>query len=490
MYSVLRFAIKQESAHYEYCNTITKAANNLRNAVLFRMRQVLTFVDKPQTQWTSNEKEIHDEIESTLSIMNRCAEKYKMPSSGKTFLNYGFMDALMKTTNNPDYFCKQLPRQSAQQIIKEVVSSMKSFYTALRSYNAEPDKFTGRPKLPGYSKSGGNHSVVLTNQDCVVYETSVGNEVCHEIKLPFCRERFHIGKAPVNGKLKQASIVPSHGVFLLILVFEDGQEPLVLKETSRICAIDMGVDNLAAITNNVGKPCLLFKGGIAKSINQWYNKRMAQVMSEQTSSTKTKFVMTPEADGICLKRNNQLNDLFHKTAKNIVQWCIDNNIDTIVIGKTKFWKQETNIGKKNNQNFVQIPFDILRRGITYRAERCGIKIVEQEESYTSAASFVDDDKIPVYGKNDNEAHFSGKRIQRGVYRNADGSKVNADLNASANILRKAFPDAFNCCSVNFNDVVVIAHPDYEKVVKLRKQQFKNKKPASKAKLRRQVKKNK
>lgn len=477
MYSVLKFAIRPGSEHYEYCDTITKAANNLRNAVLFRMRQVLTFSEKPQEQWTANEKEIHDEIETALPEMNKRSHKYSTPCAGKTFLNYNFMDALLKVTRNPDYYCSGLPRQAAQQIIKEVVASMKSFYAALCVYKAEPRKFTGRPKLPGYSKSGGNHAVTLTNQDCVMYS----KETRHSIKLPLCKQRFDIGAAPVSGKLKQASIVPTHGIFMLILVFDDGKSSPVQKEVSRICAIDMGVDNIAAITNNIGKPCLLFKGGVAKSINQWYNKQMSKFMRNQEDSSKT--------DTLCLQRNNRLSDFINKVAKNIVQWCIDNDIDTIVIGKTKFWKQEANMGPKSNQNFVQIPFDKLRFGIAYRAERNGIRVVEQEESYTSAASFVEKDEIPVYGKNDDKANFSGKRIQRGLYRNADGSVVNADLNASANILRKAFPDAFNDCGVDFSSVVVILHPDYEKAIKLREQQFTNKKPTSKTKLRRLARKN-
>lgn len=486
MYSVLKFSIKKGSGYYEYCDSITKAANNLRNAVLFRMRQVLTFTEKPKEQWTSNEKEIHDEIEAALPYMNKRANKYVMPCVGNTFLSYNFMDALLKVIHNPDYCCHDLPRQSAQQIIKEVVASMKSFYAAVREYKAAPAKFTGRPKLPGYSKSGGNHAVVLTNQDCTLYKKGID----HSVKLPLCKQRFNIGAAPVEGKLKQASIVPMHGIFMLVLVFDDGITVPAKRETSRICAIDMGVNNIAAITNNVGKPCLLFKGGIAKSINQGYNKQMAQIMSKQTTGTTTKFAMTPEAEALCLKRNNRLSDLMHKTAKHIVQWCIDNEIDTIVIGKTKFWKQETNIGAKNNQNFVQIPFDKLRFDIAYRAERVGIKVVEQEESYTSVASFMAKDTIPVYGKNDSDAKFTGKRIRRGVYRNADGSEINADLNASANILRKAFPAAFEGPDVNFGDIIIIVHPDLEKVVALRNRQLAKKKTASKAKLRRQARKNK
>lgn len=484
MYSVVKFQIRQGNEFFDYCDRLTKAANNLYNAALFRVRQVLTFTNKPQSQWTANEWEVFHELESALPLMNQVSkhQHYQMPSAGKTFLSYMFLNTLLHVTNNPDYTSENISAHTAQATLKKVVANMKSFYAAIREYSKAPEKFTGRPKLPKYGKPGSNRTVEISNQECVIYAKADGGA---EIKLPKIHKRFDIGDTSIIGKLMQASIVPLHSIFLLILVLDDGQPEPKPEEPSRICAIDMGVNNIAAITNNVGKPCLLFKGGIAKSINQWYNKQIAKIMSEQTTDSKAKFVMTPEADALCLKRNNRLNDLMHKTAKAIVEWCKTNDIDTIVIGKTKFWKQETNIGAKNNQNFVQIPFDTLRWDISYRAAREGINVIEQEESYTSVASFMAKDSIPVYRENDSDAKFSGRRIRRGVYRNADGSEINADLNGSANILRKAFPDAFKEQSVpDFQSVVIVQHPDYEKVVALRNKQFAMKKTISKAKLRR------
>lgn len=490
MYSVVKFQIRQGDDFFDYCDRITRAANNLYNAALFRVRQVITFTNKPQAQWTTNEWEVFRELEAALPLMNQVSRrrKYQMPTAGKNFLSYMFLNTLLHVTDNPDYTAEDISAQAAQMTLKKVEANMKSFYAAVREYKKAPGKFTGKPKLPGYGKPGANRAVELNNQDCVLYAKPDGGM---EVKFPLIRKRFNIGHAPISGKLKMASIIPSHGIFLLILVMDDGKESSATKTPNRICAIDMGVNNLAAITNNIGKSCLLFKGGVAKSINQRYNKQLAKIMSEQTTGSAKKFVMTPEAHILCRNRNARISDLMHKTAKAIVEWCKTNDVDTIVIGRTKFWKKEAGIGAKNNQEFVQLPLDMLRWYIAYRAEREGINVIEQEESYTSKASFTAGDTIPVYGKTDGEAKFTGKRICRGVYRNADGTEVNADLNGSANILRKAFPDAFDGKPApDFQSVVIIRHPDLEKAAVLRQRQLANKKPASKAKLRRQARKQK
>lgn len=142
------------------------------------------------------------------------------------------------------------------------------------------------------------------------------------------------------------------------------------------------------------------------------------------------------------------------------------------------------MGKKNNQTFVQLPLYKLILNITYRAERCGIRVINRDESYTSKASFLDNDAIPTYGKNDEEYKFSGKRIKRGLYKAADGTVINADLNGSANILRKEFPDAFASHQPDFGNVIVIRHPDLENAKNNHKKQLAEPKTISKSKTKR------
>lgn len=194
---------------------------------------------------------------------------------------------------------------------------------------------------------------------------------------------------------------------------------------------------------------MLYKGGALKSANQWYNKQMADCRSlamkghTADEAAKLGLLHTKKMQSLSRRRNQFFHDTMHKIASDIVHFCLASGITTIVIGKNKNWKQKSNIGHVNNQNFVQIPLETLRWMITYKAESAGLIVVEQEESYTSKASLVDGDEIPVYGKETkNLVAFSGRRIKRGLYRTGSGQIINADLNGAGNILRKYIPDAF------------------------------------------------
>ena len=489
MYHTISFVVNKDHDFYDYCNTSTQAVNNLRNAVLFRIRQVFTFVNKPFERLTTNELEIYNEIKNALSAMG---EKYAMPTKEKPRLSYAFLNKLMRVTENQDFFCKNISKQTAQHVLQNTVSEMKSFYALRKMYFQNPSSLNGRPELPHYGKKGGNHTVTLTNQDCIVYETKDGG---HEVKFPLNDKRFQLGNMLIPGRLMQVEIKPTHGIFVLLLTFNDGIDEVksVSEKPTRICGIDLGVNNLAAITNNLGIPSLLFKGKIIKSVNRYYNKIYAGIQSKQTKGSPDKFKSTPESDALCLWRNNHIDDFMNKTAARIIDWCIDNKIDTIVIGINKNWKQEINIGKVNNQNFVQIPFLKFKKMIQYRAEAVGICIIEQEESYTSKASFFDNDYIPTYGIDDKDAHFSGKRCKKQrFYKTADGTVINADLNGSANIIRKAIPDAFDKCQPDFDNVWIYNHPDelYIERNKLLQWETRLSHESSKSKLKRLAKKQK
>lgn len=488
MYTVINCQVGVSSGPvFEYFDKITKAGNCLYNATLFRIRQVLTLTEKPPEKWTDNEREVYDEILKALPLMPK---KFAMPTKGRSILSYEFLNALLKASDNPDYRREGLPVQSAQHVIKDAVRAMKSFRHATKEYYKKPSSFTGKPKLPGYHQKGGNSTIILTNQDCVVYPKKDGPG--YEVKFPKFDKRMDLGNAPITGRLKQVTIKPNHGIFIVSFVFENSDKNPEFVEPRRICSIDPGLENLAAITSNIGAPCLLLKGGVVKSINQLYNKLMANEASQQTSGTVNKFHMTDKTHRICLRRNNQINDFMQKTAARIVNWCVENKIDTIVIGTNRMQKQGINLGHKTNQSFVQVPFSKLRSLITYRAERYGIQVIEREESYTSKASFLDNDYIPTYGVDDKNAHFSGTRPKRGIYKAKDGTRINADLNGSGNILRKEFPSAF--CEdgqvPDFNSVIIIRHPDYDRATANRKKQLSVPHIDSKSKLRRLAKKEK
>lgn len=454
MYSVTQIQIDRKHELYDYCDRVTRAANNMYNTTLFYIRQVMTGTQKEPDKLTKNEKEVLDIVAKVVTKSNG---KYKMPTAKKFLMSYGFLDYLFKVTNNPDYFCSDLPSHIRQNAIKRAVQDVKNFFASIRAYREDPSKFVGEPKLPHYKRKGGRCTAYSSNQECTVKPQKDGT---FEIKLPTIDIHCKVGNE-VKGNLKQTEIKPVHDIFVLIFVFEEKKELPPLKPKKRICSIDFGVNNLAAITNNIGAPCLLFKGNALKSANQWYNKELARVQSAQMSQTGKKFFASNQTKRICVKRNNYTDDFIHKTAKGIILWCLLYRIDTIVLGINKLWKLRTNLGKVNNQNFVDIPFYKLQKTIKYLAERHGIRVVEQEESYTSKASFFDNDYIPVFGDGPRtKRNYSGKRVKRGIYKTADNTLISADLNGSANIGRKAYPDLFNRDTVSsFNDIIIIKHPD-------------------------------
>lgn len=445
MYNTVKVEIKRSHPLYEYCDNVCHAANNLYNTALYRVRQVMTGVRKESNKLTQNEKEVLSEVQDFVDHN----PSFTMPTADKWFLSYNFLNALMYYTQNVDFCNSGLSKQTAQHVLKKVVNNMKSFCKASKSFSRNPESFTGVPKLPDYKKSGGVSTVEFTNQDCVVKEQNDR----FFVKFPYTNEVCQIKKT--SGKLKSVTLKPYFDVFYFSFVFEtpdvfvpiekdEHEEKIIFTEPNRCIAIDFGVNNLAAISNNFNQKGLLIKGGIVKSKNQWFNKINAQLQS-----AKDQGVLLDLYNNNWINRNNFMTDIMHKYADYIVKYCISNNVDTIIIGSTKGWKQKSNMGKENNQTFVGIPFDMLKKYITYRAINNGINIIYQEESYTSKASFVDKDEIPVYGKlNTKEITFSGKRIKRGLYKNKDGSVVNADLNAAANIGRKALPNLF--VSVNFD----------------------------------------
>lgn len=478
-YRIRDFRINRKHVLFGYCDTVTSLCCNLENAVRFRQRQLITAVKKAPADRTENERSVITEIMDTLPLMSK---PYPVPSEKRYTYGYGFYDSLLKLTENPDYLAEGLPRQTAQQSIKKCVRDVKGFFSSVKAYKKDKTGFTGVPQFPGYHRKGGHATAVITNQDAVL--RSSGKDTF--LKLPLTKETLLTGDLPEGAKVKEVRIKPDNGTYVLSLVLEcDLPDVTFSEKPERIAAIDMGVDNLMAVTNNCGLECLLYKGGAAKSVNRLYNKTAAGIVSEQTLSTGKKFVPTEGYYAITNHRNDTIRDLFHKTAKHFISWCVENRIDTIVMGKNRHWKQACDIkSDAARQNFVQLPFDMLRNDISYLAKANGIRYVEQEESYTSQASFVDRDYIPVYGKNDEKATFSGirgpKRYNgmykpsgfRGIYRTASGMFINSDLNGSANILRKAFPDAFKN-GLDFTNVRIIRHPDIEKAAALKERQLKS-----------------
>ena len=428
MYGSVRFHISRNRypALFDYCAAMTGRSKNLRNAVLFRMRQWFTSCDKKILQ--PMQEEVRKEVWLTCEKTGR-----RIP--GKV-ISYYFMDKLLRVTENPDYF-SGLPMQSAQAIAKETVTEFKNWLKALSLYRKEPGLFTGRPKIPGYTR--GDHRILtLTNQDCVVYEREDGSQY---LKLPLTKETLDV-RIPEGAVLKEVKLKPYYSDYEIVLVYEQKPETGNRKGLF-IGGIDLGVENIIAFVGNDGEEPILYKGGALKSRNQFCNKQKAKYTGilMKGHDPKKVHVHTRRLDHIERKRSAFLRDEMHRISARLIRECVRRGIGTLVIGKNVQWKTGSSMGRKTNQSFVQIPHSTLIWMIRYKAEREGIEVFEQEESYTSQASFLDHDEIPVYG-NETEHSFSGRRIKRGLYRSKDGTVFSADVNGSANIIRKAVPNAF------------------------------------------------
>lgn len=232
----------------------------------------------------------------------------------------------------------------------------------------------------------------------------------------------------------QVRLVPKLNHYVVEVIYDNPCCDLDLDKT-KVAGVDLGLSNLATVTSNSFKPFAV-NGKPLKSINQFFNKQKAEIQNKLGNKSSNRL------QKLCTKRTFKVDDYLHKSSRLIINYLIQNNVGTLVIGKNDNWKQESNMGKRNNQNFVQIPHDRFIHQLKYKAELVGINVVINEESYTSKASFLDLDTIPTYKKGIKHT-FSGKRIQRGMYKSKSGRLINADVNGSYNIMIKAVPNAFS-----------------------------------------------
>ena len=347
----------------------------------------------------------------------------------KKYLRYESAYHALK--DNENY--KLLNTDIAQQTMKVVDRNFKSFFALINKAKQCDYKFSNI-KLPHYLPKDGYFMLIIprfTVKDGY-FTVPMSNAFKKEfgtVKLPFPK---NLDKKQV----KEIRIIPKHNCkfFEIDFVYIQEQQTMQLNPNNAL-GIDLGLDNLATCVTNTGASFIV-DGKKLKSINQWYNKENARLQSiKDKQGIKG---LTNRQYRLLTKRNNRVNYYMNKTARIIVNYCIQNNIGNIVVGYNLDWKRNINIGSCNNQNFAQIPHGNLRVKIKSLCERYGINYVEQEESYTSQADFFANDTLPVYNAdNPQEYNFRGKRISRGQYRTYQGTIINADCNGALNILRKS-----------------------------------------------------
>ncbi len=345
---------------------------------------------------------------SSLSkeLYNRC--NYLMRQAWFKQERLPDINILVKETQSLDCFQNLHNTKTAKQTIRMIINDWSNFKKALNAYKKEKSKFMRYPKPPHYKNK---------LAQVVFYNETIRKKPMKAGILQPTNDCFAIKS---DKPFKQLVVTPKTFGFMVEVQYELPNLPKPKTKKENFCCIDIGLNNLATITSDKHSP-ILINGRIVKSFNRYYNKNVSKKSSR--------------------KRYFRIENYFHHVSKLIVENCAKHNIGTIVIGKNDGWKTGMKLGKKITQNFCSVPFCNLLQKIQYKANALGIDVVFTEESYTSQASFLDRDEIPIWKKGQkNEQSFSGTRVKRGLYRSAEGTLLNADANGSANIGRKVFPN--------------------------------------------------
>lgn len=335
----------------------------------------------------------------------------------KTYLNYNANYYVTKDQECYTY----LPTKVFCQTLKMVDRNFRSFFSLLKNK-------TVKNKIPKYlDKEKGRFITIFPKQALSLREFKKSG------KIHLSKTEILINTKIANFDLiKEVRVVPKLGFYVIDIVYEVKEKKH--RDTGIVSSIDIGLNNLSTVTFNNGDNPLLINGRPLKSINQYYNKKKAKYQEKLKNKHTSRKIQK-----LTNKRNNKVKDYLHKASHALVNQLVSKDVSTLVIGKNTSMKQDINMGHRNNQNFTQLPIFRFVDMLRYKCELYGIKVVFTEESYTSKYSFFDGDFVPVLGDG-KKPEPSGKRVRRGLYRTKEGKLVNADVNGSYNIMKKAIPN--------------------------------------------------
>lgn len=458
----------KSSVFWKYFSENTTDTRCMRNTANFYIRNTMTGIQKSPEKRTALETEVLHDVFTGIQKANSEARKrflskcelfirtggmksavqrsklvqtvFPYPTKGKWFLSYETLDAIFKNTDHPVY--RRMNSQVNQNAVRKTVKSWMGYFKSMKEYAACPEKFLGKPKLPGYIRT--QQATAWWTKQTAKLSFQAGMAYLQFVNL---KEVLCIGKESQYRGVNyvKTEVKHFHGQYRILITLDDHvKEPELPKNPKRILGIDPGVDNLLTVAGNFGKAPFIIRGGVVKSINQRFNKRRAELVASLTKGYDNSHSHKDShaLDALSRKREDTLRDIFYKCTWYLVRYAKVHRVDVIVIGYNPLQKQEISMGKQNNQTFVSIPFQKLRETIRMIAHREGIPVVMQDESYTSKASCLDQDPVPDYKQEEVPPEFSGKRIKRGLYQSAKSILINADVNGAANIIRKRYPDAF------------------------------------------------
>jgi len=334
---------------------------------------------------------------------------------------------------------KELKSQPSQCVLQIVDRAWKSYFVAIKDWKKNKTKYLGMPKLPGYKKKDGRFMWSIKNNCAYIKEDG-------EIHFHVKRLKGFRWTTQAKGRLICVRFIPMGTNYKMEVVTEVEVPDEPTYDSERVCSIDLGVNNFATLTNNIGSQPIIINGKGLKSYNQFYNKQKARLQSELMIRHSKHYSKKLEA--ITFKRHNVVKNFMHSSSRFVLDFCIENNIDTLVCGINKEWKQKSNIGKKNNQKILYLPYDTFIKQLEYKCQDIGIKFITTEESYTSGTSFLDGE-IPC-----KENYDKSRRIKRGLF-DTGTELINADVNGSLQIMRKVFSNVIDYEIVGVLNPIVI-----------------------------------
>ena len=367
---------------YSICDELCFKSKNLYNAALFEFRQ--SYFDK--------------EVD-TLTWQN--------------------LNRIFNQNNQFDY--RELPSKVSNTVLKKLGNNISSFWSLVKK--SDYNEKVGLPKY--LHKTNGRFIVEFNKQ-------TFSNKRDEDNNLIICKSSLDLRIPTKAEKPQQVRIIPKVGCYVIEVIYEIKENKM--KQNQRVAAIDLGLNNLATVVTNDGDNPILISGKKIKSINQYYNK----MTSKQKSLLPNNIFTSKSLDRLWLKRNNKISYEMHKITKFLANYFDERDVSKVIIGHNSGWKNCINLGKRNNQNFVNIPYTKFINQLTYKCQLLGIIVIVREESYTSKASFLDYDEIPNY-KDEEKPKFSGRRIKRGLYRSTI-RKINSDVNGAYNIMAKENPN--------------------------------------------------
>jgi len=333
-----------------------------------------------------------------------------------------------------------LPAKVANQVLLQLHGAWTAFFEAMEEYRAHPERFRGRPGLPKYLHKTRGRNLLVFELGCIwKAELRV-----REIAVSQLGRIAETKQQPQS--VQQVRIVPKADHYVVGVIYETEEKRALGLDPGLFVALDPGVNVLAALTSNkAGFIPRLVSGGPVKAANQLYNKQREHAQKQLAKGKEPRFT-SHRLERITTKRNRRVMHYLHTASRRIIALLVAEGIGTLVLGKNPFWKTRVELGKKNNQEFVQIPHATFLEMLTYKAEGLGMRVIVTEESYTSKASFLDLDVLPTYDptqgtEQEEKPRFSGYRDGR-WYRVKGRAPIHSDVNGSFNIGRKVFPTAF------------------------------------------------